>query len=142
MFELLAQVPTPEVGVVQIVQLVSSLGSVGLVLGIGYYFQTKADAAAEKCKSEREANTTAFLAQLEKKDIESKEFLEHLTDKCHEVHKESLNTLRETNRTLARATYVQEVIAARLKLSTIQEPPTITDSQIVKQNDRFEREHP
>jgi len=142
-----AQATPPEVS---LLQLALSGGSLGVTLVLGWYFSGKLEAGQAKCAAERELTNNAFLKRLEekdklfvaafeKKDVEQKEFLRSLSDTCHEVHRESSSAVRECNRTLARATYVQEVAISRLKISPVQAVGP-TDSQIVRDNNRFEEQ--
>lgn len=154
MFELIAQTaPAPEAGLLQLMNLALSGGSLAVTFVLGWYFINRHDAlslkhdakievATKECKEEREKNTIAFLGALEKQDKENKEFVSELADRCHEVHKESTSALREANRTLTRNTWVQEKLVAKFKLI----PPADdqfnpSDSTIVQQNDEFERRH-
>lgn len=128
-------------GMLELLKLAVSGGSLMLTLVLGWYFHGRIDkqevrfdakllAEHEDCRKERENANKSFLGAIEK-----------ISEKHSETNKESTAALMETNRTLARATYVQEAVLSRLKFESLGEGDP-SESAIRSANDEFEKKNP
>lgn len=143
MIELFAQAEVA--GTLELIKLAVSGGSLMLTLILGWYFHGRLDKQevrfdgklreqADDCKDERNASSKTFL-----------EALERITDKHRDTNKEATAALRETNKTLARATYVQEVALTRMKICPVEGIETLdtdpSQSAIVRADQAFKKKY-